>query len=406
MEMKTPLETAVRNNLNWFLTSGIMDPGDGSWGVAERLTVAEGRALEQMRFSFPAWTDLSDCRVIEQRRADCNFETALLFLLADKIFHDGGYAAVAEKLLSFLYCRSGLLNRGNPAYPDGSWNWSHICRESVVYYDDNAWCVFLPLAMARLRPDLDRKLELSHWARILSEELLKAFGRGIGSPSPTVPGAWEDPEGIWRGRLNLPHWGSLVVMALSRAAVAFEDIRPEPEIRRYHRHLQTTLGELSASEYGYAVLGAASAFHAFGLEEDRLLAVRAGEKILSRMDPETGNLPAEHYEAPCGNRLVDTIYTLNWSFLALQLLTALTGEEKFRRAKEKQLALLLRIQDPGPSPRFRGCWRGMYDLDRAAWGGGDCVEGGAGSIYSGWTNAPIATGMLLEIAGKSLLDFF
>ena len=118
--MKTPLETAVRNNLNWFLTSGIMDPGDGSWGVAERLTVAEGRALEQMRFSFPAWTDLSDCRVIEQRRADCNFETALLFLLADKIFHDGGYAAVAEKLLSFLYCRSGLLNRGNPAYPDGS----------------------------------------------------------------------------------------------------------------------------------------------------------------------------------------------------------------------------------------------------------------------------------------------
>ena len=48
----------------------------------------------------------------------------------------------------------------------------------------------------------------------------------------------------------------------------------------------------------------------------------------------------------------------------------------------------------------------MYDLDRAAWGGGDCVEGGAGSIYSGWTNAPIATGMLLEIAGKSLLDFF
>ena len=36
------------------------------------------------------------------------------------------------------------------------------------------------------------------------------------------------------------------------------------------------------------------------------------------------------------------------------------------------------------------------------WGGGDRVEGGAGSIYSGWTNAPIALAFLMESSGASL----
>ena len=39
------------------------------------------------------------------------------------------------------------------------------------------------------------------------------------------------------------------------------------------------------------------------------------------------------------------------------------------------------------------------------WGGGDTLEGGAGSIYTGWTNAPISIGIINELNGKSLLDY-
>jgi hypothetical protein len=45
----------------------------------------------------------------------------------------------------------------------------------------------------------------------------------------------------------------------------------------------------------------------------------------------------------------------------------------------------------------------MYDLKARAWGGGDCYEGGANSIYTGWTNAPIAFTIAYELAGGSLI---
>lgn len=38
----------------------------------------------------------------------------------------------------------------------------------------------------------------------------------------------------------------------------------------------------------------------------------------------------------------------------------------------------------------------------AKWGGGDLFEGGANSIYTGWTNAPIALTMLFEHTKKSM----
>jgi hypothetical protein len=46
----------------------------------------------------------------------------------------------------------------------------------------------------------------------------------------------------------------------------------------------------------------------------------------------------------------------------------------------------------------------MYDMVNGCWGGGDCHEGGANSIYTGWTNAPICSALLMEYAGRSMFD--
>ena len=86
-------------------------------------------------------------------------------------------------------------------------------------------------------------------------------------------------------------------------------------------------------------------------------------------------------------------------------MVAATGQAKYREGFDKLLALLLKIQDHTPKKQLFGCWRGMYDLNVGAWGGGDCYEGGAGSIYTGWTNAPIAWAFLNELNHKSLLDY-
>jgi hypothetical protein len=63
---------------------------------------------------------------------------------------------------------------------------------------------------------------------------------------------------------------------------------------------------------------------------------------------------------------------------------------------------MAKTQDKSDSPIFNGCWRGMYDTKAQGWGGGDCYEGGAGSIYSGWTNAPITWAFIMDKTGDSL----
>ena len=398
-ENQLELQTAAEKNLTWFRRSGIMQPADGSWGVAERLSVAEGPALEKMKISFPAWTTHPSGLVLEQRRADCNFETALLFLAA-------GDGETGKNILDYLYFRSGLLNRYDERFPRAGWNWSHIKWESMVYFDDNAWCIFIPLAIARAFPELELRYDLKHWAVLLAESMTPAMHRTFGAENPEEKGTWRDPEGKWCGRLDLPHWGSLAVMALARAFQENPNPAYEAEIRRYHAYLAENLANFTVSEAAYAVFGAAAACRVFHHADDEALLHHAARLMLEKIDPESGNLPAEHYEAPIGKHLVDTIYTVNWAFLAFQMAAAVTGAARYRNAAAGFAELLVKIQDQSSDPFFNGCWRGMYDLNAGRWGGGDCYEGGSGSIYSGWTNAPIALGLLLEEHGGSLLDFF
>lgn len=117
---------------------------------------------------------------------------------------------------------------------------------------------------------------------------------------------------------------------------------------------------------------------------------KVADSLIAQMDVD-GNIPSEwDREAPAGPRLVDTLYTMNWAIVGLLALYETTHNEKDLDALKKALALLLRIQDASPKKHLFGCWSGMYDLDANDWGGGSRFEGGVGSGYTGWTNAPIA----------------
>lgn len=396
---KSEFRQAVERNLAWFRQSGVMSPSDGSWGVAERLSVAQGEALASMMRNFPACYEVEQGVVMEQRRADCNFEAALMFLLAGE--HETG-----KNLLDYLYFRSGLLNRYDKSFMKGCWRWSHIQWKPTIWIDDNAWCLFIQLVLAKLFPELDVRYGLKEWGLALADVLCEGLVRSFRSPSPTEAGMWADPQKQWMGRTNKPHWGALATMALSRAwqdkpCDAYRDA-----VRLFNDYFLEAIDTYTISDVAYAVFGSAGAYKVFGNEADLALLKACGERLLAKTDAVNGNLPAEHHEAPVGAHLVDTIYTVNWSLLAYQMLWAVTGDNRYLDAVEKQTRLLCRIQDDTDDAFFRGCWRGMYDMNAKTWGGGDCFEGGAGSIYSGWTNAPISIGLLLGMEGKSMLDFF
>ena len=129
------MKQKLLDNLRWFENSGVMLPKDGLWGVAERVAVTNGNeAIEEMLNSFPAWTMHENHCIIEQRRADCNFQTAYMYLLAFKVFNDENYYEIARNILDFLYFRSGLLNRSrkNVRREPGTGHISNGSRSSIL----------------------------------------------------------------------------------------------------------------------------------------------------------------------------------------------------------------------------------------------------------------------------------
>ena len=279
--------------------------------------------------------------VIEQRRADCNFETAYLFLLAGRALGETKYYDIAVNLLDYLYFRSGLLNRTQKEYPAGSWNWSHIKRESHVYFDDEAWCVFLQLKIAEEYPELDKKYGMKSWGMILGEELLTATELVMDKKDLDNAGHWIDASGRWLGRLDLPHWGALACMALAKVYQENHGRKYADTVKRYHEYMASRAEEFIVSEQAYAIIGACAAYRYTGDEYYRKLAERFAHLVMKKMDAD-GNIPAEHYEAPAGKHLVDTIYTVNWALLGMQALAAVSEEarlsgEQFRVTSIKEL---------------------------------------------------------------------
>ena len=394
------MKQELLNNLEWFYRSGVMVPENGLWGVAERVALTgNNEALQRMLDAFPAWTIHEDHCIIEQRRADCNFETAWLFLQARRALGEERFRETALNILDFLYFRSGLLWRKNTGCVPGSWNWSHIKRGSFVWFDDESWCVFLQLKIAWEFPELDGKYQLKHWALVLARELAQALERAM-APGEAVlenDGHWRDEKFI--GPADQPHWGSLPCMAL---AAAFSE-EPDPAflkpVRAYHEYLTRNAERFDVSEVCYVIIGSAACSRYIG-EELYLDVLRRFGELLRAKIGENGNIPAEHHEAPCGPLLVDTIYTVNWAALGLQVLKNM--DSAYLPPFTKVLDLLCRIQDKSPEPWLKGCWRGMFDMAAGKWGGGDRYEGGAGSIYTGWTNAPIATVLAFELQQRDL----
>ena len=393
MLSKTALRKSLEMTRKWFKESGVMIPENGTWGVAERVLLTQhNSAARKTLESFPAWTAhrKEGYCILEQRRADCNLQTAFLCLRLHEIFGIQHIHSVARNILSFLFNRSGLLFRSGEL--EGAWNWSHISHKINVWFDDNAWMATLMLKMSAHYPDFKEEFGLKEWGLKLADQLADAFPRYFADPKAAEDGY------RWQGDLRSPHWGSLVCQALAEAM----KFHPKKEYRKiiddYHKYLLEHFDAFTPSECGYALLGATAAYAVLKDKLSLKTAHAFADKLVEVMDPATGNLPSRHHEAPSGEHLADLIYTLNWAVLGLQNMQQL--DEAYTPAYEKLLELLLRIQDTSSEPWLHGCWRGMYDLKADDWGGGNRYEGGCCSIYTGWTNAPISWAVAFAMQHK------
>jgi hypothetical protein len=404
------LEQSIRVNLSWFQNSGIMNPPDGSKGVAERIAILSGGAsTEKIHKSFPYQTQLTpDIVTLEHRRPDCCFQTALLFDLAAEAFEDEALKAVADAIIEYLVERCGLRKTDAASPLLHLWGWADPIRRDTCWTDDNAWVGMLLLMLARRgRPEL-REMGLGVARTLLKE--CGPFLESVRGGNPISP----DDLHLSGMKLN-PHWFGLVTMAFAHAAAVDPATDYAAFVQQYHEVVldgppadderssrPTTTGlPWALSEYAYLALTTSIAAKQFDLPIVADVGRKAAD-ILLRYQEAPGHFRAEHYESPNAPHLADLIYTQNWATLGLYHAAKVFESGDYRAACDRSIEFLLSIQDTSPDPTFAGCWRGMYDTQTNAWGGGDSYEGGAGSIYSGWTNAPISIALLLELTGKDM----
>ena len=398
----------IERNLSWFCNSGVMRPSDGSWGTAERIVIMnKNEAAEKILHNFPAWTDIDCGVIIEQRRADCCFEVALLHLLAGEMYGNADYSATGRNILDFLYCRSGLLNRFNKGFPAACWNWAHTYWWHALWFDDNGWAAACQLIIGSRWKDLDDRYSCSQWGMTLAYSLLEAMDRCLdflqdGAPLTEKVESHYDPGKMWSGAVDLPHWSMPVVAAFLAADSVRGDERFQQTAVRIFRNAEKYFDYFSSSELSYLAMIAPlaeKAWHDPVFARVRQMVQVKLEKIL---ETSPDGLPdAEHFEAPKGRRLADLIYTVNWAFAGFVSLANGASDGETAGYRDRLAEFLCSIQDESAAAALNGCWRGMYDMERRCWGGGNCFEGGAGSIYTGWTNAPIALSLLLVSSGMT-----
>lgn len=390
------LKTSLNATVSWFMDSGIMHPADGSWGVAERLVTPDNKALDMVLSAFPYHTRFHDAYVLNHRRPDCNFETAWLFTTAAQALNRPALTRVTENILDYLFRRSGLLNKSYPDFPPGVWEWSSQNLKNQFYFDDNGWNCLIMFMLAKKFPELDRIFKLRHYASALAGSLAHGLQSQFFEKSEKM---------TITGKPELPHWGSLACMAIAAGAAITGNEKWSETVIRYHQYLDSELEKFNSSELAYIMVGGTITAKAMGNSYVLKVTERAAGKLLDKMESETGNIPSEHYEIPNGSNLADLVYTVNWAHMGFYLAAAATQKASYNEAFIRLTEMLIKIQDRDPSPRFRGCWRGLYDFNLKQWGGGDLHEGGSGSIYSGWTNAPIAISIAHCICGDSMLEY-
>jgi hypothetical protein len=402
----------IRRSIQWFKNSGIMHPADGFWGVGERILVAEGNeAIEKINKYFYCQTILAPTVLaIEHRRADCNFETALEFDIASDVLKDPSLRIIAHNLIEFLTKRSALRHvlENDPTH--NLWGWSMPLSSNACWTDDNSWVITMSLILARRGRN-----ELKEAGTAAARQMRKHMKDFYNHLDKNGKEAKYENE-VMAGTNLSPHWLGLTTMAFSHAAVADPDTDYTNVVAKYYEYAPSgppkfmtetrtpTITGLpwTLSEYGYLAFSAAVAAKQFGLASARDAAKLAADALVEHQHKD-GHFAAEHDEAPIAPHLADLIYTQNWATLGLyHAWLFFERDEKYRKAFDKSLTFLARIQDKSKEKYFKGCWRGLYDTKARKYGGGDKWEGGQGSIYSGWTNAPIALAFLFDVTGESL----
>lgn len=398
------LKDAVRKNIGWFRSAGLLPAPDGSKGVWE----ASNPDTREIR---------------RQSRPDCNLETAVAFVLAGKLLGNEEITTIGSNIAKYMF--EGGFQQMNPESPGyGGWNWLKPCdgERMTIFIDDNSWACICSLMLSKLlgQPWMAER-------GLLTADMLMRLKRRDGMIATCVTRQddsakpfgdfYEDTE---TSLAESPHFGGMGAAALAYAYL-FSGRHEYLEQARFMTE------RIAARMPGFERVSRNCKSHAYA----RMLFPLA---VLAKVDPssrwielaaqvddyyrekqhESGAIYEwEHWETrgfrtdtgifdKDGDTIADLLYTCNFALYNSWLAWKSIGSERHLETFEKLADFLAAIQDSSGDPMSHGGWFRGFDFGNQ-WDWFGCnhdISWGPYVMETGWTNAPISMAFSMYV-----LDF-
>ncbi len=397
------IEAAIHATYNWFMNSGILPQLDGKEGVYENV--------------HSVFREIS-----KDRRPDCHAHTALMFYLYGKYTEKQHAIDCSMNVMTYLM-KEGYQDTDPHSGSYGFWKWFQFPSQypEDMFTDDNAW---VTVTLLYLYKETGNQMFKDKGLLTAYALLRTQFDSGLRPENYKGSLLRKDKieyEKTLRASMN-PHFESIAHVAF---LLAYQVTKDEAFLNVSKKGTDYLLDHLQDMKWMYSKT---SAFTRFSLALTGLYACTKEEKyqealtdvmeyLLTHQHPlggieEADNPDPERYGLEDtgvyiynNEGIADLLYTNNFLLMNSWEAFKHTGNERYEWMYKQLKEFLLYTQIESPLSLYNGGWMRAYDLNNEEYYGNNGDTGwGPYCMESGWTNAIIGVGLLLEQLDSSLFD--
>ena len=361
-------------------------------------------------------------------RADCTGEAGMGLALSSAVASNADDAAIAERLMDFLWLHSNMPRR-DPIDPTYGLVGHNTKTPDQYYADDNARVVLGSLTASAI-------LRIHRWDIHILRAILANF-RCTG-PKGYQPAACLDDALLadggwercwqWDGTHFSPHFQSFIwatylwLYAQTGFAPLLERARTGMRLMMaaYPDGWRNECGRME-EERIHMLLPLAWLVRVEDTPEHRAWLRLMSDYVMAQVNdlgaiPQQVDAPARQNrdygagEAPVayrsGDPVTDLLYSMNFAFIGMHEAVAATGDTDYRRITDLMATFLVRCQTQSDAhPELDGTWFRAFDFAKWEFWGSDGDAGwGAWTTEVGWTHSWITATLALRQLNTSLWD--
>ncbi|NOY57573.1 MAG: hypothetical protein GXO75_01390 [Calditrichaeota bacterium] len=422
---------AVRRGIDWYYNSGMLTKTLDS--------KVYGKDGIYECFSSTINYDGSQ-PVTKNRRSDCASEASMAIAMRGFLARNQRDKSTAGNLQDFVYFNSSLQQgpRGletSPSYGFIDWFVRGDDSKGVYYSDDNARVILGTLTASAA-------MKTGRWDDGMLKAILANF-RTTG-PAGFKPRRLEEPllqKLGWEHYRNdeyyhyAPHYQSWIwatflwlydktkyAPLLDRSKIGIKNMMEAyPDRWHWTNGLQQERARMilplawlvrledtaEHRKWLYQIVDDLLAFQ----DESGAIREDLGNVGHGKYAPPKSNAAYGTNEAPLiqenGDPVADMLYTSNFAFFSLTEAAAATGDERIKKAVKKLADFMVRIQVRSEThPELDGAWYRAFDFNRWEYWASNADAGwGVWSTETGWTQAWIATMLMMHELNTNVWDF-